>query len=122
AECRMNELMADAHERPSPVEPGVAEDVEQGRALLDELEETAVGVELLGAHLAEQIRGAADVEALSGRDELDEGGPDRGEKLPLAHRQAGVLEAPPKERRSELEAGDGLVQILVRPLREAGVD
>ena len=57
----MLELMADAHECPARLECGLADHVEQRCALLHELEQIAVRVELFGAHLAEQIGGAADI-------------------------------------------------------------
>ena len=100
----------------------LAHDAEQLGALLDELEQAAVRVELLGAHLAEQVGGAADVQALLRGDELGERGPKRSEEGTLARRQPGIVEAAAQERRPELEAGHRLVEVLARPLREPGID
>jgi hypothetical protein len=36
--------------------------------------------------------------------------------------EPGVVEAPAEQRRAELQAGDGFVQVVVRPQRKAGVD
>ena len=96
------ELLADAHERPARLEGRLAEHLEQGGPLLDELEEAPVGVELLGAQLAEQVRGTADIKALLSRDELRERRAQRREKRALASAQARVLETPPEERGSDL--------------------
>src|SRR5579862_5917552 len=100
----MLEVVPDADERLTRLERRLTEDVEQRRPLLDELEEVAVGLELLGADLAEEVGGAADVEPLLGGDELREGRPKRSEKRPLARREAGLVEAAAQERRTELEA------------------
>ena len=45
---------------------------------------------------AEEVRSAADVEALLGRDELHERGQERREERALGCAEPGVLEAPPK--------------------------
>ena len=84
----MLELVADADERAARLERRLAEHLEQRGALLDELEQVAVRLELLGAHLAEQVGGAADVEPLLGRDELGERRPERGEERALAQAEA----------------------------------
>ena len=115
----MLEVVADADERPARLERRLAEHLEQRGALLDELEQAAVGLELLGAHLAEQVGGAADVEPLLRRDELGERRPERGEERALAQAEARVVEAAAQERRAELKPGDRLVQVLARPLARA---
>ena len=80
AQRGMVELVADADERPARLDGRLAEHLEQRGALLDELEQVAVRLELLGAHVAEQVGGAADVQPLLGRDELGERRPKRGEE------------------------------------------
>ena len=72
-EARMLELVAEPDERP-PRFARPADDVEHVVAALDELEQAAVRVELLGADVTEQICGATDVEPLLGGHELDERG------------------------------------------------
>ena len=69
---RMVELLADPDERTPRLERRLAEHVEQSGPLLDELEQAAVCVELLGAQVAEQVGGAADIETLLRGDELGE--------------------------------------------------
>ena len=114
----MLELLADADERPrgSSGEPSTSSIAAR---FSTQLEQAAVRLELLGAHLAEQVGGAADVEALLGRDELGERGPQRGEERALARRRARILEAAAEQRRAELEPRDRLVQVLARPLARA---
>jgi len=116
----VHELVAKPHER-TLRRARLPEHVDQVGAALDELEQASVGVELLGADLAEKIGGAADVEALLRRDELRERGPQRGQEGPLAGAQPLVVEAAPKQTRPELQTGDGLVQVVARPLREPRV-
>src|SRR5207244_3446350 len=96
--------------------------LEQCSALFDEIEQIAVRLELLGPHLAEQVGGTTDVEALLGGDELCEGRPEGGEERSLAKAEPGVVEATAQERRAELQAGDRLVQVIPGPLGETGVD
>src|SRR5712691_11029640 len=101
AQRRMRELCADADERPPGLGRRVAEHFEEGRALLDEIEQVAVGVELLGAYLAEQVGRTADVEALRGRDELGERRPQRGEERALVGTERRVVDAAAEQRRAE---------------------
>ena len=49
---RVLELVADAHERPAWIERA-AQQLEQRGALLEHLEQPAIGVELLGANVVE---------------------------------------------------------------------
>ncbi len=118
---RVVELVPDADERPSHLRR-LAEHVEQRGPLLHELEQAAVRLQLLSAHLAEQVGGAADVEPLLRGEQLREGGPERREEAALLDAQARVLEAPAQKRRPELEPGNRLVQVLGSPLREPGID
>src|SRR3989442_10315084 len=118
AQRRMVELLADPHERTPRVERRLAEDLEQRSALLDELEQVPVRVELLGAQLAEQVGGAADIEALLRGDELRERGAQRSEERQLARTQARILEAAAQEPGAGLQPRPGLVQVLNRPLHE----
>src|SRR5204862_426938 len=117
----MLELMAHADEGPLRLRRR-AEHVEHRSALHDELEEIAVRLELLRANVAEQIGGAADVEALLGGNELGERRPQGSEKVVLTRREPRILETAAQERRAELQAGNGLVQVVARPLREPAVD
>src|SRR5258705_7842692 len=94
----MVELLAHAHVGPPRLERRLAEHVEQGGTLLDELEEAPVRVELLGAQLAEQVGGTADVEALLGGDELRERRTQHGEEGALTLAQARIFEAAPQKR------------------------
>src|SRR5438876_4413836 len=55
-------------------------------------------------------------------DEVDERRPDRAEKRALPGAEARILEAATERRSAELETGDRLVQVFVRPLCEPGVD
>src|SRR5207244_13414196 len=87
----------------------LTEHVEQVGPALDELEQAPVRIELVGAHAAQEVGGAAYVQALFGRGEPRERRPERREERPLSLAQPGVLEAPPEQRRSELQPGDGLV-------------
>src|SRR2546427_11944815 len=98
----MVELLAHAHVRPPRLERRLAEHVEQGSALLDELEEASVRVQLLGAQLTEQVGGTADVEALLRGDELRERGTQHREEDALALAQALIFEAAPHQRGAEL--------------------
>ena len=59
----MLELGADADERPPRIERA-AQQLEQRRALLEDLEQPAVRLELVVAHVVEQPGRAADVQAL----------------------------------------------------------
>ena len=117
----MVELVSDADERAVRFLRR-AENVEQCGALLDQLEEAAVRLELLAADLAEQVGRAADVETLLRGENVDEDRANRREERALANRQALIFEAAAEQRRAELEAGDGLVQVLAGPLREPRID
>ncbi len=101
---------------------GPAEHVEHVGAALDELEQAAVGVELLRAHVAEEVGRAADVEPLLSRLELGEDGLECVEEPALARRQARVFQAAAQRAGSELHARDGVVEVVARPLREARID
>src|SRR5581483_5106993 len=108
--------------RPACIEARVPEHVEQRSPFLDELEQAAVRLQLVAPYVSEQVGGTADVETLRSADELGERRPQRGEESTLADAQSWIVEAAAQQRRPELQPGDGLVQILVRPLREPGVD
>src|SRR3954465_14961048 len=59
-QCGMLEVVADADERSPRVERRLADHLEKRGALLDELEEVAIRLELLASNLAEEVCGAAD--------------------------------------------------------------
>ena len=120
-EGRVGELVAEADKRPlRRARP--AEDIEQVGPALDELEQASVCVHLLCPDLAEQVGGTTDVQSLLGGDELGERRPERVEECVLGGAESGIVEAPPEQARTQLQSGDGLVQVVVRPLGEPGVD
>ena len=92
---RVRELVAEAYER-ALGRARLAEHVEQVGPALDELEQASVSVELLCAHLAEQVGRAADVQSLLRGDELGERRPERVEECALGGAEAGSS----KRRRS----------------------
>src|SRR5215831_15819598 len=116
----MLEVEADPDERASRVER-LAEHLEQSGAFLEQLEQSLVGIELVAAGTFEQPGGAADVEALPVFEQLGEGRPERREKRRLSPRQARVLELLPQLVRARLKAGQRVVEVLARPVREAGI-
>ncbi len=101
AQRGMVEIVPDPHEGAVRLVRRLAEHVEQGSALLDELEQVAIGLELLRAHVAEQVGGTADIQPLLGRDELREGRAQRAQEVALARRETGVVEAAAQEDGSE---------------------
>src|SRR3989442_11066612 len=105
----MPELRAHPDERAPWVE-GVGEHVEHCAPLLQQLEEPAVGMELVGSRNVEQAGRTADEEApclLGNR--LAEGRPERLDELSLPWRQALIVELATERARSELESRQLLV-------------
>jgi hypothetical protein len=91
--------------------------------VLEHLEQAPVRPQLVRAELVEHPGGAAHVEGLLlGREHVGERRPKPLEERALALGELRILEARPQQPRAELEAGDGLVQILPGPLRQARVD
>src|SRR6184192_3950035 len=117
----MIELDADADEGPPRIER-LAEHTEQRGALLEELEQPLIGLELVALGALEQAGGAADVQALALLEQLREGRPERREEGGLPLREARILEPLSQLVRARLQAGDGVVQVLARPVREPGID
>ena len=113
-QARVGELVADADERPPRVER-LGEQVEQRAAALEQVDQRAVRAELLVAHLVEQARGAADVDALLVVLGLGEGGLEHLEEGALGGRQARVGEPPAELGAAEREADELVVQVLAPP-------
>ena len=112
----------DPDERPPGVER-VVHQLQHRRPLLEHGEQPPAGFELVGAHVVEQRRRTADVERLCrGSRQLDERRLQRLEEGTFAGREADVLELLPHLMRSEPDAGQALVQVLVRPSRQTRVD
>jgi hypothetical protein len=120
-ETRMRKLVTEADER-SLGAARLPEHIEQVGPALHELEQAPVRVELFGPDLPEEVGSAAHVQTLLRRDELGERRPERGEKRTLGLAQPLVLEAALQEACAELQSRDRLVQVVARPLGEAGVD
>ena len=100
-EGRVGELVAEADER-TLGRARLPEHVEQVGPALDELEQAAVRVELLRPDLAEQVGGAADVQAPFRGLELHERRPERVEERVLGGTETGILEAPPQHAGAQL--------------------
>ena len=90
----MVQLDADADERTARVER-LAEHTEQGGALLEQLEQPLISLELVAAGALEQSGRATDVEALTFPEQLRERRPKRREEGGLALGEAGILEPLP---------------------------
>ena len=106
AQARLLELVADAGERPARVER-LREHVEQRGALLERVDQAAVGADLLGAQLVEQPGGAADEEppVLVGR--VLERAADREQERALARRlRLGSSNATLDRARADARAGE----------------
>ena len=87
------ELVADADERPPRLDR-LADQLRAAPPLLERLEQALAGLELVGARLAEEARGAADVEPLLLLgDEIRERRPHGLDERPLARREARVARA-----------------------------
>ena len=92
-------------------------------ALLEHGEKAAAGLELVRTDVVEQRGGAADVQRLRRRrGQIDERGPQGIEELALPPGQARIVEPAAQLVRADPDAGEPLVQVLVRPGREARVD
>src|ERR671916_2123455 len=101
AEAGMRELDAEADERPALSER-VAEEREQRRPLLERLEQWAVRREVLRSGLPEQVRGAADEEALLLRARgVRERRSQQLEKPALAVREPRLAKGLPQRARAE---------------------
>jgi hypothetical protein len=101
----------------------LAEELEHGCPALEQLQQAVARFELGPARLAQQAGRAADVEAgrLLGR-KVEKRRPQHVEKPLFAWAEALVGEAAPQAARAETEPDDALVQILVGPRREPGID
>ena len=97
----LSTLVAEADVR-TPRRAWLPEHVEQVGAALYELEQASVRVHLLCSHLAEQVGGTTDVQSLLGGDGLGERRPERIEECMLGGAEAGILEAPPEQARTQL--------------------
>src|SRR5436190_8993251 len=118
----MLELRPDSDERLTRVER-LADDLEQSRPFLQDLEQALIGVELLAAQVLEQTGRAADVEPLPlGRHRLLEQRGDRSEEGTLAWPEPGIVEPAPQDAAAQLESADLVVQIRGRPIGEHRVD
>ena len=78
--------------------------------------------EVVGARGVEQPFRSTDVEPLLGLQQIGERRLQGFEELPLACCEPGILELPAQPARTDPEPGNALVQVLPRPLGEAGVD
>ena len=98
-------LQFDTHpdEGPARIER-LTEDAEERGALLEQLEQALIGLELVTAGAFEQPGRAADVEALALIEQLRERGPQSREKRGLALGQARILEPLPQLVRPRLQA------------------
>src|SRR3954447_10853304 len=117
----MLELGADADERTAGIERS-AQELEQRRAVLEDLEQPPVRRELVLAHIVEKARGSADIEAPLVVGRAREGGAQGAEELALLRRQPWVGEPLAQYGRAERQPGDSVVEVLARPRGEAGID
>src|SRR5215211_1083256 len=117
----MLQLHSDADERSTRVE-GSVQELEQGRALLEHLEQMLIRLQLLGPNLLEQNRGSTDVQSSFVRLRLGEGRPKRREECPLSVGQLWLGEPLPEQIRAERQPCHTLVQVLARPLCKTGID
>jgi hypothetical protein len=115
-------LGADAHEHVALAER-LAQDAEQLDAPLERGHQLVDLREVLEAVLGDQPRGAVDVQrVLGGVGELAERRRELVEERALGRRQRRVGQALGEHPRAEAEAGELLVEVGVRPGRQAGVD
>src|SRR5437763_15196872 len=101
----MLELDADADEGPPRIER-LAEHTEQRGALLEQLEQPLIGLELVALGGREQAGGAAHVQARAPREQLREGRAERREEGGRPLREARILEPLSQRMRARLQAGD----------------
>src|SRR5205085_112947 len=102
------ELGSDADERTPRVERA-AQQLEQRRAVLEDLEEPPIRRELVLAHVVEEPRRAAHVQAPLVVGGARERGAECDEELTLLCRQAGIGEPLPEYGRTECQPGDAVV-------------
>ena len=81
-----------------------------------------VDPELIVSRGVEQPRSATDVQPLLGPEQVCEHRLQGSKELPLAGREARVLQLAPETARAHLQSGDALVQILACPFGEPGVN
>src|SRR5690242_2981901 len=117
---RMLELRSDPDERAARVERA-AQELEERRAVLEDLEQPPVRRELVLAHLVEEPRCAADEQPPLVVGRARERSAERREELSLLAGQLGLREPLPEKRRTERQPGDAIVEVLARPRREPGV-
>ena len=117
----MVELDADADERAARVER-LAEHAEHRGALLEQLEQALVRLELVPSRAFEQAGRAADVQALALLEQLRERGPQRRQESGLALGEARVLEPLAELVRPRLQARERVVQVLAGPVCEPGIN
>src|SRR5438105_3004152 len=117
----MIQLDADADERAARVER-LAEHAQQGGALLEQLEQSLIGLELVAAGALEQAGRAPYVEALTLLEQLRERGPKRREEGGFALGEARILEPLAQLVRAGLQARERVVQVLACPVCEPGID
>src|SRR6185437_3564493 len=111
----------DPDERTARVER-LAEHTEQRGALLEQLEQALVRLELVPTRAFEQAGRAADVEALAFLEQLREGGPKRRQEGRLALGEARILEPLAELMRPRLQARERVVQVLAGPVCEPRID
>ena len=114
------ELVADARERPAHAER-LREHVEQRGALLERVDQAAVGADLLVAEVVEQPGGAADVELALVLEVVERAADDRQER-PLARREPGSSKARASSRDRSRSAGQPLAEVVAGPGHEPRVE
>ena len=115
----MVEFDTDPDERTARVER-LAEHTEQRGALLEQLEQALVRLELVPTRAFEQAGRAADVEALALLEQLREGGPKRRQEGRLALGEARILEPLAELMRPRLQARQRVVQVLAGQFASPG--
>ena len=117
----MCEVAAHADERASRLQR-LAQDLEQLRPLLERRDDAAIQEKFLVGDLVDETGSVADEQSLLGIGELDEHGPDHGQKRSLRAGDRFVVQLPPQVSATKPDADESLVEILARPVREPGVD